>query len=281
MKKVLLTFAALAAFSAVNAQQTYNYFDPADCDADGWLWFNTQEKLDKYVGWGDPFDTTKNPKIMLQAAEHGDYAEPTLDPTLQGYNADRVQGGEGSWTGGIILPGSSTANGSDNPNGAGILLQLPDCAYFGLKLSTESEYICVGLKGGKGWLEGVDLALIQTYLRMGAFVNRPLASVPQFTWENIQNVENANTNLKLASPLGEKVTAQVRNNRGDDLYVQGIKILTYTDNGYAGGSGVAGIEADENAHVEFFNMQGMKVSGNEPGMYIRRQGSKTAKVIVK
>lgn len=51
MKKVLLTLAALTAVSIANAQQTYNYFDPADCDADGWLWFDTQEKLEKYCGF--------------------------------------------------------------------------------------------------------------------------------------------------------------------------------------------------------------------------------------
>lgn len=35
------------------------------------------------------------------------------------------------------------------------------------------------------------------------------------------------------------------------------------------------------APVEFYNMQGVKVSGNEPGLYIRRQGGKATKVIVK
>ena len=47
------------------------------------------------------------------------------------------------------------------------------------------------------------------------------------------------------------------------------------------GSGVADVEADSNAPVEFYNLQGVKVSGEEPGLYIRRQGSKVSKVIVK
>lgn len=47
-------------------------------------------------------------------------------------------------------------------------------------------------------------------------------------------------------------------------------------------SAVTEIE-DENANepVEYYNLQGVKVSGNEPGIYIRRQGNKTEKVIVK
>lgn len=47
------------------------------------------------------------------------------------------------------------------------------------------------------------------------------------------------------------------------------------------GSGVTEISDDENAPVEFFNLQGVKVNGNEPGLYIRRQGSKATKIIVK
>lgn len=284
MRKTLLTIAALAAFTAANAQQTYNYFDPADCDADGWLWFDTQEKIDKYVGWQEyvESDLDKNPKIMLMTAsfENADmgFDEPYLDPDIKGYNVDRVQGGEGSWTGAIVLCGSKTASGSDSPNGGGIMLYLPDLAEFDLKLSTGDDYICVGLTGAKGWVAPVDCGLIQTYLQL-AFVRRPLSNLGQFTWNNIQDVENSNTQLKLASQAGEKVTALIRNNRGDDLLVQAIKVFTYTNTNE--GAAVDGIEADDNTPVEYYNLQGMKVKGDEPGIYVRRQGAKTSKVIVK
>ncbi|MDE6078133.1 MAG: hypothetical protein K2G29_10415, partial [Muribaculaceae bacterium] len=46
-------------------------------------------------------------------------------------------------------------------------------------------------------------------------------------------------------------------------------------------SGVADIIDNNNAPVEFFNLQGVKVSGTEPGLYIRRQGSNATKVIVR
>lgn len=46
------------------------------------------------------------------------------------------------------------------------------------------------------------------------------------------------------------------------------------------GSAVEEIEATDNCEAEYFNLQGVKVSGNEPGIYIRRQGNKTSKVIV-
>lgn len=47
-------------------------------------------------------------------------------------------------------------------------------------------------------------------------------------------------------------------------------------------SGVAGIEGEDvNAPVEYFNLQGVKVSGDVPGVYVRRQGKSVSKVIVK
>lgn len=48
------------------------------------------------------------------------------------------------------------------------------------------------------------------------------------------------------------------------------------------GSGVANIEADDsNAPVEYFNLQGVKVVNPENGIFIRRQGDKVSKVVVK
>lgn len=46
------------------------------------------------------------------------------------------------------------------------------------------------------------------------------------------------------------------------------------------GAAVNEIDADNNAPVEFFNLQGVKVTNPERGIYIRRQGSKAEKVIL-
>lgn len=46
-------------------------------------------------------------------------------------------------------------------------------------------------------------------------------------------------------------------------------------------TGVAGIVADENAPVEYYNLQGVRVINPENGLYIRRQGNKVTKVLVK
>lgn len=47
------------------------------------------------------------------------------------------------------------------------------------------------------------------------------------------------------------------------------------------GAGIADITVDENAPVEFYNLQGVRVANPENGLYIRRQGNKATKVFVK
>ena len=50
MKKIV-TLALLFAGAFTSAAYAQgNLFTPADCDANGWLWFDTQAKIDKYVG---------------------------------------------------------------------------------------------------------------------------------------------------------------------------------------------------------------------------------------
>ncbi len=46
--------------------------------------------------------------------------------------------------------------------------------------------------------------------------------------------------------------------------------------------GITDITADNNAAVEYFNLQGVRVNGDmTPGLYIRRQGNEVSKVVVK
>ena len=46
-------------------------------------------------------------------------------------------------------------------------------------------------------------------------------------------------------------------------------------------SGIADIVVDENAPVEYFNLQGVRVENPENGLFIRRQGGKVSKVIIR
>lgn len=61
-----------------------------------------------------------------------------------------------------------------------------------------------------------------------------------------------------------------------------LTLTTVPVNVEADGSAVTEIEgAASEEEAVYYNLQGVKVSGNEPGVYIRRQGNKTTKVIVK
>jgi hypothetical protein len=57
----------------------------------------------------------------------------------------------------------------------------------------------------------------------------------------------------------------------------------YTPEAYTAPAGIAtiGVDADSNAPVEYFNLQGVRVENPTAGLYIQRQGSKATKVLVK
>lgn len=60
-----------------------------------------------------------------------------------------------------------------------------------------------------------------------------------------------------------------------------LKLTTVQVDVTANQSGVNEIDSVDAENVEYFNLQGVKVSGNDPGLYIRRQGNTVTKVIVK
>ena len=50
-KKITLCLALLALLPiGASAQTTYNLFPKSDADADGWIWLDSEEKIEKYVG---------------------------------------------------------------------------------------------------------------------------------------------------------------------------------------------------------------------------------------
>lgn len=239
MKKILLPLLAFATVSVAVAQETYNYFDAADVDANGWLWFDTQAKIDKYVGFATPGN---NPKIMLQSATFenvdGEYAEPYADPELAGCNADGELAGTGAKVGSIMLPPGSKAT-NDSPDGGGIMLWLPDCAEVSVYVSADN-FIFAGVLGAKGWVEPIDCGVVQTYTKLG-FINKYFLKACQGEVNNIQNVKNANTGLTWYAEKGNKVTCLLRNNFKSNIYLHGIKVLTYTQANAA--SGIDDVEA--------------------------------------
>lgn len=98
--------------------------------------------------------------------------------------------------------------------------------------------------------------------------------------------------LAYRTKWGEGVTATADNNPevGATVVICGdLKVYNETKEFNAGNlivkynipTGVEDIEAAENVPVEYFNLQGVRVANPENGLYIRRQGNKVSKVIVK
>lgn len=89
------------------------------------------------------------------------------------------------------------------------------------------------------------------------------------------NVMTLDDMPKMECVLSEPVTGQFWFKNG------GKQPAIYMELVAGDGSAVANIEADENAPVEYYNLQGVRVANPENGIFIRRQGSKSTKVLVK
>ncbi|WP_217939306.1 DUF6359 domain-containing protein [Duncaniella muris] len=83
----------------------------------------------------------------------------------------------------------------------------------------------------------------------------------------------------LDNPSNAGQTVIVKGNLENYFGAPGVKNTEYVSG--LPTNGIADIVADENAPVEYFNLQGIRVENPENGLYIRRQGNKVTKVIVK
>lgn len=78
--------------------------------------------------------------------------------------------------------------------------------------------------------------------------------------------------------FGEEIKGKqfnLRTNFGQVPYIHSIEAYDPTV------TGIEDITVDENAPVEYYNLQGVRVANPENGLYIRRQGDKATKVFVK
>jgi hypothetical protein len=62
----------------------------------------------------------------------------------------------------------------------------------------------------------------------------------------------------------------------NDQFTGEISVLTFDVP-----TGIEGVEADANAPVEYFNLQGIRIANPSRGIYVKRQGSAVTKVLVK
>lgn len=272
MKKTLLFAALSLAAMSVNAQQTYNYFDASDVDADGWLWLDTPEKLSKYCG---VISSSKSYKIGLVDATYEDdmfmYPPCETSATVQGWNDKGVRGGEGSKTGGIVLPAAQSSfflGWTASETGGGILLQMPDCAELSVYVSTSEKNVFLGAFGAPGIARSADCQYIMSYQEQ-LFSDDPLPDATYCgAWNNIQDykTEKRDENDKLLSTFQIKsetaTTGYVVNLDEAEMILHGLKVMTYTPT-----ADVETVGAD-NADAPCYDLLGRRVDDTYRGLVI-------------
>lgn len=241
MKKIV-TLALLFAGAFTSAAYAQgNLFTPADCDANGWLWFDTQAKIDKYVGEAnsdkiikmvptkyqvevepDIFENLKNTASSTVYGAGTDGYLPGVDSTGATLGADAKQGA-------IVL--APATNAIMAMNGGGILMHLQSCYSLNMFFSCEGHIKPV-LQGVDGTKETIDCSQIKSF----PFTPLNSAYSGQTTWNNMQDIENAlSFKLKSENP----VTMYLLSGTNNDLYLHGIKVQVYGE-----GAGISGTASD-------------------------------------
>lgn len=104
--------------------------------------------------------------------------------------------------------------------------------------------------------------------------------VSEPTWTNpVVTDENGMYLISLPQTSGNYITIKAKNELNGYHSEELVKHVDAAGNILSGVDAVMAEDAD--APVEYFNMQGMRVEAGQPGIYVRRQGGKVAKVVVR
>ena len=279
MKKIFTL--ALLAMAAMSANAQYNLFDPADVDADGWLWLDTQAKIDKYVGAFDEDNYTVNPNgkpiQMAFANITPDYPETVADPTVAGTDeAGYIEGQEQytpgqNKTGAIVL---APASAMMSMNGGCLVLNLPSCATISLYLSSEMRMLGRTLMVTPGFDMGIDDSTGDNpwtghtkSIFAKASVLGSLHGAGHYKWEGVESANNGyNEGLTFVSD--SPVYFALQNCNKYPIYVHGIKVTTPKQES-AESAGVNDIVAPVKADHHIYNLAGMRMKVAGKGLYIQ------------
>ena len=277
MKKIVtLAMLAVATMSA-SAQTTYNLFSPTDCDADGWLWLNTQAKIDRYVGKinEDAYTVDPNGKVIQMAFANinPDYTETYADPEAYGVDTqgntilDEGVNKDECIKGAIVLAPASAMMAT---NGGCLVLNLPSCATIDLMLSSEARMLGRTLMlsstngidndnstGENPWTGDTK----SIYAK--ASVLGSLHGAGQWKWEGVESLNNGFNNditFKSESP----VYFALQNCHKYAIYVHAIRITTPKQE-------TVGIQeniANKQERNAYYNLAGQRMTSPVKGINI-------------
>lgn len=224
MKKFYFMMALILCAMSATAQN-YNLFSASDIDKDGWLWFDTQAKVDKYVGICDEENYKADPngkKIqMIYANQLPTYPQTTVDPDAIGYGKGGELKAEGYKKGAIILPAASAIGAT---NGGGILIMMPSCSELSINVSCEGMVNCRLLSSADVNTAFGDYGVRQVYL--APF--KKFAGAGNTSVKGLETKTNGNDNITIKSD--KPVYAYFENNTKGEVYIHGIRVITTTKN---------------------------------------------------
>mgnify|MGYP006939723759 CR=1 FL=1 len=273
MRKFHLAWALLLSAIGVQAQE-YNLFPASAVDENGWLWFNSQEVVDQYVGLCNEEDYKVKPegKIiqMVYADQTPSYPQTTVDPDAIGYGKGGELGAEGYKKGAIILP---AASGLGSTNGGGIALCLPSCSTLSMNVSYDGMISCRLLSTDNIETGFTNYGVRQVYL--APF--KKFAGAGNTTVNGLETKTNGTDNITIKSD--KPVWVYFQNTTKGEVYIHGIKVTTPKQET----TGIANIQAQGTVAQEVYTIDGVKVGNTlksqKQGLYIVKQGNSIKKVI--
>ena len=228
MKKLYFMMALILCAMSATAQN-YNLFSASDIDKDGWLWFDTQAKVDKYVGTCDEDNYKADPngkKIqMIFADQVPAYPPTTVDPDAIGYGKGGELKAEGYKKGAIILAPASAIGAT---NGGGILIMMPSCSELSINVSCEGKVTCRLLSSADINATFGNYGVRQAYIL--GFKN--FAGAGNTTVKGLETLTNGNDQITIKSD--KPVYAYLQNTTKGEVYIHGIRVITTTKNEESG-----------------------------------------------
>ncbi len=295
MKKIFtLVMVAMAAMSSY-AQQ--NLFDATDVDADGWIWFDTDEKINKYVGnaedkmdvngfdWENYAINPQGKPIQLAYAYVApDYTTSYANSLIPGTDeAGYMEGQEGytegqAKTGSIVL---ASAGSTMTANGGILLLNLPSCVSINLFMSSEKSFLGRTLMVTPGYNMSQDDSETGADPWTGhtkaiytkATVFGKLHGAGQFKWEGIESLNNGNNTGVTFKSESSPVYFGFQNCQNSDIYIHGMKVTI------AGSTGINNIAADSHVAFEVYSLDGRQQQSMKQGLNIVRHNGVVKKII--
>lgn len=283
MKKLFTLSFLLFATTVLVAQ---NWFQAEDRDENGWIWFDTAEKIDKYIGIINESDYLVDPEgkpIQLVYADvFPDYPPSEASADFVGAGTDGETGSEGSRTGGIMLQPASSAG---SVNGGGFVVCMPSCYSYAICYSSNSRVMtrlvattnvnasmsnCLAectLDNESGW-RIITAAYASLFKRLPAGIG---------TWDGLEKLNNG---YEPVATLQSDVPIYVwfQNSTADVVYIHGIKAITQEEHT----AGITHVNTAKNESV-IYTVDGRKVGNNiaelGKGLYIVTESGSTRKVI--